>query len=91
MKIDEKKENCLTNFKAVKQIGRIIESDHNLLILDSSLGFATIKPARAEIFQFQSKTAQDAFKKLSNETKELSECFKSNTDFEVQAETWRKN
>ena len=29
-------------------------------------------------------------KKLTNETKELSDCFKSNEDFEVQAETWRK-
>ena len=91
MKIDEKRENILTNFGAVKQIGRVVESDHNLLILELGLEFSKIKPDRAEIFQFKSKTAQDIFRKLTNATKQLSECFfRSNEDFEVQAETWRK-
>ena len=90
MKVDEKRESTLTNFKAVKQIGRVVKSDHNPIVMELKLSFSAIKPERIEIFQFKDKTAQDQFKKLTTLTTEFTDCFKNDLDFEVQAQNWRK-
>ena len=90
MRVDEKRESALTNFKAKKQIGRVIESDHNPLIMELKLEFSAIKPDRIELFHFKDTEAQVVFKRLTSETKELSDCFENDLDFEVQATNWRK-
>ena len=90
MKVDEKRESTLTNFKAVKQIGRVVKSDHNPIVMELKLSFSAIKPERIEIFQFKDKTAQVQFKKLTTHTTEFTDCFKNDLDFEVQAQNWRK-
>ena len=47
MNIDEKRENNLTNFNALKKVGRIIETDHSQ--------FSSIKPEQLENFLFKNK------------------------------------
>ena len=54
MKIEEKRENVLTNYHAIKTVGRVIESDHNNCELEINLLFSTVKQDRIEIFQFKS-------------------------------------
>ena len=90
MKVDEKRESGLTNFKAVKQIGRVVESDHNPVIMELKLSFSAIKPERIEVFQFKDKIAQAEFQKLTTDTNDFTDCFKNDFDFEVQAANWRK-
>ena len=91
MKVDEKRESALTNFKSVTQIGRAIESDHNPVILELNLIFEAIKPERREIFQFKDKAAQLEFKRLTTDTKDFTNCFNNELDFEVQASNWRNS
>ena len=90
MRVDEKRENALINFKAAKQIKRVIESDHNPVILDLNLIFSGIKPERVEVFRFKDKEAQILFKQLTTNTTDFTSCFENNLDFEVQANNWRK-
>ena len=90
MKVDEKRESGLTNFKAVKKIGRVVESDHNPVIMELKLSFSAIKPERIEVFQFKDKIAQAEFQKLTTDTNDFTDCFKNDFDFEVQAANWRK-
>ena len=90
MKVDEKRESALTNFKAVNQIGREIETDHNPIILELKLEFSAIKPERIEMFQFKDEVAQGVFKRLTTDTNEFTDCFKNDLEFEVQATNWRK-
>ena len=65
MKIDEKRENALTNYSAVKNVGRIIESDHNVEILEVDIKFSHFQPDRIEMFQFKNQESQLAFKRLT--------------------------
>ena len=90
MKVDEKRESGLTNFKAVKKIGRVVESDHNPVIMELKLSYSAIKPERIEVFQFKDKIAQAEFQKLTTDTNDFTDCFKNDFDFEVQAANWRK-
>ena len=89
MKIDEKRENTLVNFHNVKQDGRVIETDHNPLILEVKLEYSPVKPDRIEIFQFKNKNSQILFKKMTSATKEFTACFDNNLPFEGQAKKWR--
>ena len=75
MKIDEKREHVLTNFKTVKKQGRIIESDHNALFLDLGLKFSRLKNERITVYQFKNKKSQEMFKNLTNNTDEFTNCF----------------
>jgi hypothetical protein len=50
MVIDEKREHVLTNYSAVKHVGKIVESDHNPLFLYLNLQFSRIRKERVEIF-----------------------------------------
>ena len=90
MRIDEKREHSLTNYSAINQIGRVIESDHNVETLEVNLEFSSVKPERMEIFQFKNLESQALFKKLTSNTTEFSSCFQDETDFVDQANKWRK-
>ena len=65
MKIDDKRQHILTNYKSVKMQGRVIESDHNALFLDLSLKFPKIANERITIYQFKNKKSQELFKNCS--------------------------
>ena len=90
MTIDEKRENTLTNFNAMKVIGRIVETDHNSCKLEMNLVFSPIKQERIEMFQFKNRESQLEFKRLTSNTKDFSNCFNNEMDFEAQADKWRK-
>ena len=62
MKIDEKRENTLTNFGAKKVVGRVIETDRNPFCLEIKLQYSTVKPERLEMFQFKNLQSQMMFK-----------------------------
>jgi hypothetical protein len=90
MKIDERREKTLTNFKALKQKGKIIETDHNPLYLELNLEFSIMKPERTEFFQFKNIDSQNVFKQLTSNTNQFTSCFNDELPFEIQAENWRK-
>ena len=46
MVIDEKREHALTNFSTMKNLGRVIESDHNVEILEVNINYSDIKQER---------------------------------------------
>ena len=79
MAIDSKREHALTNFKAVKNLGRIVESDHNAVFLSLNLQFPKMVNDRITVYQFKNKKAQELFKHLTTETCEFTDCF---TDLE---------
>ena len=75
MKIDEKREHVLTNFKAMKNQGRIIESDHNPVFLNLCLTFSKSINERITVYQFKNKKSQEMFKTLTTNTDEFTGCF----------------
>ena len=75
MKIDEKREHVLTNFKAMKNQGRIIESDHNPVFLNLCLTFSKAINERITVYQFKNKKSQEMFKTLTTNTDEFTSCF----------------
>ena len=77
MKVDEKRELTLTNFSSFKKVDRVIETDHNPVILEVNL--------ELEIFDFKNTEAQEISRYLTTKTKEFSECFQNDLPFEVQA------
>ena len=90
MTVDEDRKLALTNFNALKSGGKVIESDHNVEILDVNLKFSNVKPERIEIFQFKNKNSQAEFKKLTSNTTDFSSCFANDLAFEDQAKNWKK-
>ena len=61
MKIDEDKEFNLLNLAQLKKNKRIIETDHNGLLLEMELGVGKCTPTREEIFNLKNKTCLEAF------------------------------
>ena len=90
MKIDEKREYTLSNYSAIKAVGRVVETDHNICELEVNLVISSIKQERIEMFQFKNQESQLLFKKLTTNTKDFSNCFNNESNFEVQAGKWRK-
>ena len=90
MTVDENRDLALTNFNGIKKVGRVIESDHNVEILELKLQYSVRKPERIQIFQFKDKNAQAIFKNLTTETTEFSRCFQNDLKFEEQAANWKK-
>ena len=90
MVVDEKREHVLTNYSAVKRVGRIVESDHNPVFLYLNLQFSRIRNERVEIFQFRNKESQQLFKTLTTNTSEFTDCFKNYLSFEQQSTKWRQ-
>ena len=85
MTVDENRKLALTNFNQVRNGGKVIESDHNVEILEVNLQFSNLKPERIEIFQFKNRNSQLEFKQLTTNTTDFSNCFKNELEFEDQA------
>lgn len=90
MTVDDSRKHALTNFKAFKESKRVIESDHNVEVLEIDLVFSNIKPERIQIYQFKNAASQVEFKKFTTNTTAFTDCFETNESFEEQALEWRK-
>ena len=69
MIVEEKREYCLSNFAQMKKNKRVIESDHNGLILE--------KPECQEMFNLRNKQCQEAFRKETEINADLLNCFET--------------
>ena len=85
LKIDEKRENPLTNYHALRKGLNLTESDHNKLELFLNIETPQIKPIREEFFNFKSAVGQKRFLEMTNNSEKLRKCFKTNQDFGKQA------
>ena len=65
MVVDENRDFILSNFDQAKKNKRIIESDHNGLILEIDIQFSHKKPERLEMFNLKNIECQKAFKTVS--------------------------
>ena len=90
MIIDEDRNYCLSNFAQIRKNKRVIETDHNGLILEFDLQIAQRKPDRVEMFNMKNKLCQEAFKEETENNTELLECFSDNLPVEVQCKKWFK-
>ena len=90
MSIDEKKEFSLINIAQQKKNKRLIETDHNALILEILLNKRNIKPEREEIYNLRNKVCQEAFRKETDENQELLNCFLSKLPIEKQFKKWKE-
>ena len=90
MKIDEKKINGLTNFHPAKMGRKVIESDHNPMIMELDLTYCKKKSERRELFNFKNEECQQTFFNLTNQTNKFTECFQDGNPFEKQATNWWK-
>ena len=90
MKIDEKREQVLTNYSKFKQIKRVIESDHCPVFLHLNLQFSRLKCERITVYQFKNSESQQLFKILTSNTNDFTDCFSNNLSFEEQTTKWRQ-
>ena len=91
MKIDEDKEMNLLNLAQMKQNRRIIETDHNGLLLEMELDVGKSSPERQEIFNFRNKVCQETFYEETDKNEEILDCFKTELPFKVQSMKWKKS
>ena len=90
MVVDEKREYSLGNYSQINKNKRVIETDHNGLILDIKLEYSIQKPERQEFFNFRNKVCQEAFKKETDTNKDLLKCFENELSAEMQSKIWFK-
>ena len=90
MIVDEKREFSLGNYAQRHKNKRIIESDHNGLILELALEFSAQKPERKEFYNFRNKVCQEAFKRETETNRQLLECFENELSVEMQSKIWLK-
>ena len=90
MIVDEKRNYSLGNYAQIKKNKRVIETDHNGLILELAIEFSAEKPERKEFFNFRNKVCQEAFKKETDINKQLLECFENELSVEMQSKMWLK-
>ena len=90
MLIDEEGEFSLSNIEQIKKNGRIIETDHNPLIVDFDIEISSRKPVREEIFNLKNKDCQELFRQETEENQKLISCFENNLPFSVQGSNWNK-
>ena len=90
MVIDESKNHILTNYRAFKNMGKAVDSDHYTLYLDMDLEITKEKPERQEIFNFKDKKSQEEFKINTTETNEFTACFNGEKSLSDKIENWRK-
>ena len=88
MKIDEDKEFGLVNLAQYKKNKRLIETDHNGLILEMDLNLKNNKPKRVEILNLKNRVCQDAFREETDKNQDLLDCFSNNLSFEAQSKKW---
>ena len=90
MKVDEDRELNLINLAQFKKNSRMIESDHNGLVVDMDLGMGKNKPIREEIFNLRNKKCQEAFYEETEKNEELLKSFRSNLPLEIESMRWKK-
>ena len=90
MIIDEKREFCVSNFAQFKKNRRVIESDHNGLILELDIQFSYKKLERKEMFNLKNKECQEAFKVETEINQDLLKCFSNELPFQVESKQWLK-
>ena len=90
MIIDEKREYSLGNYAQFQKNKRVIESDHNGLLLELELNYSTQKPERKEFFNFRNKVCQEAFKRETDINRQLLDCFENELSAQMQSKIWLK-
>ena len=77
MMIDERRVDVLTKYASKKGVGKIVESDHNMLMLKCNLKFTKeMKNQRVEVFDFKNQECQQRFLAETSK-KQLVSCFDS--------------
>ena len=90
MLIDEDRIFSLTNLAQITKNKRIIESDHNPIILDLNIQYSKRKPDRIEMFNLKNKACQELFKLETENNQELMKVFDTDFAFEEQCKDWLK-
>ena len=90
MKIDEEKEMTLINLAQMKKNKKMIETDHNAMILELDLEIENKKTKREEIFNIKNKICQQAFFVETESNKELLGSFENDLPFSIQSLKWKK-
>ena len=88
MQIDEERLFCLANIAQIKKNKRIIESDHNSLIIEFDIKIEPKAQKREEIFNFRNKHCQNLFKEATDNNMDFKKCFENNLPFEKQTKIW---
>ena len=75
--VDEERTHILTRFYKRRGVIRVVESDHNLLVLNVSCPWKVkVRKARIEIFNLRNKKYQNDFFNVTNKTNVLSKSLK---------------
>ena len=88
MIIDEERNYPLSNFAQIKKNGKVIETDHNGLILELKMQVNLQKPDRVELFNMRNKVCQEAFKEETDNNTKLLECFSNDLPVKTQCSRW---
>ena len=91
MKIDEDKELTLINLAQINKNRKLIETDHNAMVLEMDLNVENVKSKREEIFNMKNKACQETFFLETETNKELLNSFKNNLPFRIQLLKWKKS
>ena len=75
--IDEARDFCLSNVDQVKKNERIIETDHNGLIVEFDILMEKQKSIREEMLNLKNKIGQETFKEETENNIQLLECFQN--------------
>ena len=76
MIIDEQKQFSLINLAQLKKNEKIIETDHNSMILDLKINCKNSTKRREEILNLRNKDCQKAFREETDQNQDLLKCFK---------------
>ena len=90
MLIDEDRKFSLSNFAQMRQNKRVIESDHNPIIVDLNIHYSKRKPERIEMFNLKNEACQEKFKSETENNSELLNVFSTDLPFQVQSKQWLK-
>ena len=91
MIIDEDKNYTLSNFAQKRKNGKVIETDHNALIMELNIEVIQKKPERIELLNLKNKQCQEAFKEETDTNSQLVECFDDGLPVEEQCKNWFRN
>ena len=87
MLIDENQVYVLTKYGK----GRQTVSDHNVLYARFAIKYSTIRiKTKREIFDFKNESSQKDFFEVTDNTKKLSACFQSGSEFSKQSNKFIK-
>ena len=67
----------MSNFAQIKKNQRVIETDHNSMIMEFNLQVCKKRVEREEMFNLRNKACQESFKELTENNQELVECFRN--------------